>query len=236
MEDLMSFNDESLARLLAESPIPTISAVGHEIDTVLTDLTADLRAPTPSAAAEIISQSYFSLRNDLINSEKKIAEAMRNILYLKNTKLTIFDEKRGARTLIWKIEKLEERRDRSFNFNVGLKKILNLEQIAVSISKRLSPSAIYSNHLNTQKRVKTIYETILSKINSKLELLESNFNGKVQMIQERSPMNILSRGYAIVKNREGKAIKRSLDVELNEILKVILFEGELKVKVEEKSS
>ncbi|MFB3850692.1 MAG: exodeoxyribonuclease VII large subunit [Acidobacteriota bacterium] len=236
MEDLMSFNDESLARLLAESPIPTISAVGHEIDTVLTDLTADLRAPTPSAAAEIISQSYFSLRNDLINSEKKIAEAMRNILYLKNTKLTIFDEKRGARTLIWKIEKLEERRDRSFNFNVGLKKILNLEQIAVSISKRLSPSAIYSNHLNTQKRVKTIYETILSKINSKLELLEINFNGKVQMIQERSPMNILSRGYAIVKNREGKAIKRSLDVELNEILKVILFEGELKVKVEEKSS
>jgi len=236
MEDLMSFNDESLARLLAESPVPTISAVGHEIDTVLTDLTADLRAPTPSAAAEILSQNYFSLKNDLINAEKKVVETMRNILYLKNTKLTIFDERKSARALMWKIEKLEERRDRSFCFSLGLQKVLKIEQIVISLSKRISPKYIYSNYLKTEKQVQAIYEAILSKTLTKLGFWEMILKNKVQMIQERSPMNILSRGYAIVKNGKGKTVKSALEVDLNEILRVILFEGELKIKVEDKSS
>lgn len=234
MEDLMSFNDESLARLLAESPVPTISAVGHEIDTVLTDLTADLRAPTPSAAAEILSQNYFSLKNELINLEKKTVEAMRNILYLKNTKLTLFDESKSVKALIRKIERLEERVDKSFNFQIVDQKISELEQTALSLERRISPKYIFSNYLKTEKEVQAIYGAIISKIRLNFESKEMTFKNKVQNIQERSPMNILSRGYAIVKNGEGKTVKSAMEVDLNEILKVILFEGKLKVKVEDK--
>ncbi|MCX7830838.1 MAG: exodeoxyribonuclease VII large subunit, partial [Acidobacteria bacterium] len=127
MEDLMAFNHESLARVVAESPVPIISAVGHEIDTVLTDLTADLRAPTPSAAAEIISQDYFSLKNKIDDLANKIFASMQHILYLKDTKINLLNERNFGKTLIWKLDRLEERRDRSFSINLALQRIINLQ-------------------------------------------------------------------------------------------------------------
>ena len=65
IEDLWEFNDESLARMIAQSPIPTVSAVGHEIDVTISDLVADLRAPTPSAAAEAVTEDAVALSAEL---------------------------------------------------------------------------------------------------------------------------------------------------------------------------
>ncbi len=238
MEDLMAFNDESLARVVAESPVPIISAVGHEIDLVLTDLTADQRAATPSTAAEIISQNYFVAKETLERTSKKIIEAVNNQIYQKNSRVTIFDQNKVERTIKRSVEKMEERIDRAFSstFYSIKRKCDQYENKINYLIGMASPKTIYRSYDTNLKKVKSIYERISSTMISKIKITENNFKNKMALIAERNPMNILSKGYSIVKNREGKAIRMSSEVNLDEILNVILYKGELKIKVEDKSN
>lgn len=236
IEDLMAFNEESLARMVAESPVPIISAVGHEIDTVLTDLTADLRASTPSAAAEILSEKFFSLKEEVERITQKIIEAMSNIIYLRKTKITIFDSEKIRKAIQRKIERAEERYDKIFVSMVESQKrrLSNYDKKINFLQKRISFESIYKNLLRTEEKIIHLLKEIFSEIKSKIKYIELNFGKTVQILSERNPMNILSKGYSIVKNNENKVIKRSSEINLGEILNVTLFEGQLITKVEEK--
>lgn len=93
IEDLLPFSEESVIEAIHASHIPVISAVGHEIDFCLSDFVADLRAPTPSAAAELVSQGFLDYRNQVENLHHQMQKSMKNRLLLAHSKLNRFDTK-----------------------------------------------------------------------------------------------------------------------------------------------
>lgn len=93
IEDLLPFSEECVIKAIHESQIPIVSAVGHEIDWALSDFVADLRAPTPSAAAELVSQGYLDSRNQVGNLRTQLLKSMESRLVLAESKLKRFDTK-----------------------------------------------------------------------------------------------------------------------------------------------
>ncbi|MBQ7009756.1 MAG: exodeoxyribonuclease VII large subunit [Ruminococcus sp.] len=111
LEDLMAFNDEQLARVIYNCNTPIISAVGHETDTTISDLTADLRAPTPSAAAELAVPDIMSLYNNVSSLEKALTSAFEAQLYSKYHKLEAFEKRIENAVPFSKIKLLREKLD-----------------------------------------------------------------------------------------------------------------------------
>ncbi len=111
LEDLMAFNDEQLARVIYNCNTPIISAVGHETDTTISDLTADLRAPTPSAAAELAVPDITSLYNNVSSLEKTLTSAFEAQLYSKYHKLEAFEKRIENAVPFSKIKLLREKLD-----------------------------------------------------------------------------------------------------------------------------
>lgn len=111
LEDLMAFNDEQLARVIYNCNTPIISAVGHETDTTISDLTADLRAPTPSAAAELAVPDIISLYNNISSLEKALTGAFEAQLYSKYHKLEAFEKRIENAVPFSKIKLLREKLD-----------------------------------------------------------------------------------------------------------------------------
>lgn len=180
LEDLMSFNSEEVARSIFKCNTPVISAVGHETDTTIADFVADFRAPTPSAAAEIVAPDINTL-NDIINNfqsklkmhiNKKL-DATRNYLLIKNQKLISLSPVNSLKAKQQEVEKLEKKIYNSFNTTIKLKEQILSEKIAVLNS--LSPlnvlsrgySLVYKNNsIITDKKALNIGDEINIKLSS----------------------------------------------------------------------
>jgi len=214
LEDLWSFNEEIVARAVAESPLPTISAVGHEIDFSLSDFAADLRAETPSAAAEYISSFAIELR-------EKVSRVFSDISTLTQTKLLelrhFLDSAKDILRVHTPSSKINSLRifldelDGRINFEVH-KYITNksaiLSQKEISLA-RISPES----HLNSAR------ERLFS-IEKQLGLL--------------NPENTLKRGFAMVFDSGGKRIVRASETEIDKNISLKFSDGEVDSKVSNK--
>lgn len=210
LEDLWPFNEEIVARAIYESNIPVISAVGHEIDVTISDYVADLRAPTPTAAAELAvpdintiityldtsrSRSFTAL-NNIINNNYQRLEGIKNS-YILTRPITMYEIKE---------QKLDILLD---NLNRNINKILENNRIKLYT---------YSNSyiLNNPEMLYKYSAQKLEHIISKLEVL--------------NPLNTLNRGYAIIK-REDKVLSSIKNINKDDIIKISLKDGELSSKV-----
>ena len=210
LEDLWPFNEEIVARAIYESNIPVISAVGHEIDVTISDYVADLRAPTPTAAAELAvpdintiityldtsrSRSFTAL-NNIINNNYQRLEGIKNS-YILTRPVTMYEIKE---------QKLDILLD---NLNRNINKILENNRIKLYT---------YSNSyiLNKPEMLYKYSAQKLEHIISKLEVL--------------NPLNTLNRGYAIIK-REDKVLSSIKNINKDDIIKISLKDGELSSKV-----
>lgn len=210
LEDLWPFNEEIVARAIYESNIPVISAVGHEIDVTISDYVADLRAPTPTAAAELAvpdintiityldtskSRSFTAL-NNIINNNYQRLEGIKNS-YILTRPVTMYEIKE---------QKLDILLD---NLNRNINKILENNRIKLYT---------YSNSyiLNNPEMLYKYSAQKLEHIISKLEVL--------------NPLNTLNRGYAIIK-REDKVLSSIKNINKDDIIKISLKDGELSSKV-----
>ncbi|MBX3039793.1 MAG: exodeoxyribonuclease VII large subunit [Bdellovibrionaceae bacterium] len=210
MEDLWAFNDETLARTIAESPVPVISAVGHEIDFTISDFVADLRAPTPSAAAELVAKSSSEILDRIRQMDRLLK------LSLDRQLKTLLQNISGlSRRLIDPRKKLED---------LALRNDDLLTRLDLAMMNRLSKRR--QKLEPKQSLLEKALQLFLQKRRAKAERLQA-------MLDSLSPLKVVERGYAIV-TRDEAVVKSASQVDIGTELRIRLAEGELVVTVKEK--
>ncbi len=235
IEDLWAFNNESLAREIFDFPLPIISGVGHEIDFTITDFVSDLRAPTPTAAAELVTENYFQLTDKLQEVKTNLSNLMQGLLAENSQKILL-----SAQSLKSPLTLLKEQSQSLDNFELRLSGAIQSiathakQNFQILTSQMYQSSAlqkfrIYKDRLNNNfKSLKVQQANLIEKRKLTLQSMSSN-------LKAVSPLAILDRGYAIVMNNKGQALKSSKEVKVGDILKTRLADGELISNVSKKN-
>jgi len=232
IEDLWSFNSEKLARRIFEFKIPVLSAIGHETDFTICDFVSDLRAPTPSSGAEIISEFYVGIFEEL-NSKKQL---LKKEFLLKLSNLTN-SLKLTSKSLVNPKTKLKEDFMKTDEMNNKLKYLLNsfisekqflIDKEKLSL-KRLNPSdyvkTLKNNNLSLEKNLKTFIKNILN-------IKNENFKGSIKELEALSPLQILARGYSITKIKSSQTIIRdSKDINIGDIISSVVANSKIESKI-----
>ena len=218
LEDLWSFNEEIVVRSVYKSSIPVISAVGHETDTTLIDFVSDLRAPTPTAAAE----KAVPVRDELISRidelNLRIKLSFNNKLYGNKDRINYLIK------LLGKPEQIFENKTQKLDFIYkdfeNLFKDIFVEKknkITQYVKCLLPPKILISNLFSKQQLLETKFKNFLENIiNSK----ETKLNYLEQLLEASSFNRVLERGFALVMNNKGKPIKRSSEASKNANVKI----------------
>ena len=231
IEDLWCFNNEDLAREIFSFPIPTISGVGHEIDFTICDFVSDIRVPTPTASAELVSEFIYQLSDKLNNNNNKlhksieyIFEDIRQSINLNKSKLknplTLLREK--SQTL----DNIDLRLRQNHN-NLMLKRLNKLKNMAAMVNNK-SP---LSRLTILQEKVNNVYKSVNRVIEEKLKSKRNTLERFSKNIQILNPLSILDRGYAIIINNKGLALKSSSETDKGEKLKARLSKGSIDIEV-----
>ncbi len=212
MEDLWPFNEERVARAMVRSSKPVISAVGHEVDYTISDFVADLRAPTPSAAAEIVSQSKVELLRRVEAYDNRLKSAIQFRLSTLRHFLASRVGSRGFAVAEAQLKRLAQRVD-----DLGFR----LEQLGRGggfIRNRAHRLEVCANKLESsiQRRVRGAHEAFVQ-VAQKLEAL--------------SPLAVLERGYAVCLTPDGKVLRNVDSVEVDASVRIRLHRGTLHAKV-----
>ena len=210
IEDLWCFNEEMVARAIYESKIPVISAVGHEIDFTIADFVADLRAPTPTGAAEMAVPNITDL-NNLFNQLKiRATKAIQNKLDFSNNELTTLKSKQILKNPLSIYEIKEQRLDNL------------LDRLQLFISNKIKEDNL--------RYYKIIDNKLLKEPTKILENKEYQFNLLLKTVTILNPMKLLDSGYSIVKNKNEVITSVKL-VDINDVINVALKDGTLEAKV-----
>lgn len=228
IEDLWAFNDERLVRLIAKSPVPTISAVGHEIDFTISDFVADLRAPTPSAAAELVAKSSKELGQRLSHLSHKLSSSFSHKLKdlksrLENLKLRLVDPQKSLQDLSLRNDELLNRLQSAMD-TLFLRHRHKLEML----SEKMPHPDVKLNMARREvsHRTKDLYTAMLKKMDRSRHKLES----RMAVLDSISPLKVLDRGYAIVTQGE-QVIRSAADVNANKPLGIRFGKGSVEVKI-----
>ena len=230
LEDLWSFNDEQLARLIYVSPVPIISGVGHETDFTIADFVADVRAPTPTAAAELSCTSWAQSNADLLGVLKRLQQSQARILERASLRLDratgrLVSPQQRLRQMRQRLQVAEQRLQ---SFSLTLRKQQQLDHAWHRLQRCLPGLRSF------KQRVQDWPLRLLQSQSAVLRQKKQALHQAEQTLQALSPTSVLDRGYAIVRNQKGAIIKNSLDVNANEHLQVQLAQGHLLVKLKQK--
>ena len=228
IEDLWAFNDEKLARTIAQSPVPIISAVGHEIDFTIADFVADLRAPTPSAAAELVvknaadlTQKIDSLKRYLISGWEKNLRL--DLQKLKSLSQRLVDPQRRLQDLTQRNDELWVRLQQAMQSYLHKKKL----EIKLSTETLKSPEQILMgkrNQLETARfKLNSFSQRLVDKKKFKLERLMSNLDGL-------SPLKVVERGYSVTTLNK-VLVKSSDQLKKGDEVQIKLMKGTFSAKV-----
>ena len=232
-EDLWAFNEERLARTIFASEIPVISAVGHEIDFSIADFVADVRAATPSAAAEIVAEREDNLEayiqqktQDMLQIiEYKMLSSQSELQELSNSQVfTDFPQ----RIKDWKYE-LEDTQER---ISDALEDRLKEQTKKLDrLSKRLSPVKLASNLGDKKTRLAVLTQRNSSAMKELVDRKDENLKIEMASLDALSPLSVLGRGFSVTKNAKGKILRDVKDVKSSEKVKIQLAKGKIEAEV-----
>lgn len=227
LEDLWSFNDERVARAIFASTIPVVSAVGHETDVTIADFVADLRAPTPSAAAEVVSRNQLELLRQLQNGQQRLEMAMDYFLAERTRRFTQLQHRLHQQHPQLRLARqqtvLERLRQR---MNVALegqlkRATLRQQRVAQRLNQQNPQPKIY----RAQTRIQQLEYRLAENLRARLSSTRERFGNAVTHLEAVSPLSTLARGYSVTTATDGKVLKQTQQVKAGDVLTTRLSDG-----------
>ncbi len=232
LEDLWCFNDEALAREIAQSQLPVVSAVGHEVDFTIADFVADLRAPTPSAAAEILSQDSAALIN-LINTQKvRLGRAITHYLEVHKQR---FNMKKQRLQGLHPQNRIQHQWQSLDNLQIKLQHqihqvLTQSEKQLQSFSSRLAQQSPTTRLITARDKLQRASERLQGACQVLLNTKKNELSKNVSLLQTVSPLSTLARGYSITLSNE-RTVNHVDTVEVGDEIKTRVTDGEITSKV-----
>ena len=239
LEDLWCFNEEMVARAIFHSHLPVISAVGHETDVTIADFVADVRAPTPSAAAELVSRNQTELLQQLQYRRQRLEIALDRLFAekqqkLKHLSLRLHNQHPQAQLRIQQqlITQLSHRLQQSLHHR-WQKKAENLTALSMRLYKNPLPLRLQQY----EQQLAQLKVRLNSHMNLTLSLQQKQLAHLCGKLDSLSPLKVLARGYSITQNQQNFTIRSMKDVNVGEHIKTRLTDGNIisqVIRLEEK--
>ena len=233
LEDLWCFNEEEVARAIFRSTLPIISAVGHETDVTIADFVADLRAPTPSAAAELVSRNQDELLQQLRHQQQRLDMAFDRLFTRKSQRLKQLTlrlqnqhPQNQLRTQQAKNEQLTHRLQLAM-----LRQFENTQQKFTALSSRLKQNPLPYRVQRHQQRLEQLQVRLNFFVNRQVTERQNKLATLCGKLDGLSPLKVLARGYSIAENAQGKAIISTQDVKKGECITTQVKDGRIISKV-----
>ena len=233
LEDLWCFNHEQLARAIYQSELPIVSAVGHEIDTTISDYVADVRAATPSAAAELVSPNTQELHSKVIELINRLNNAFKHDMADKRALATQLQHRLN---LCHPRNQLNQKTQRLDELTIALQqgmrnRLYQQERTLNNLTPRLmrqSPDKKLSQASHQLMQIQTRLEQA---IQHKLQHAQNSLALQASRLDSVSPLNVLARGYSITKTQQGKVVKSVDHIKTGDVLITELADGAIKSTV-----
>lgn len=234
MEDLWCFNDEQLARAIYASAIPVVSAVGHEIDFTIADFAADLRAPTPSGAAELCTPEKDSVRRQVQLLGNRLLRRQRSQLQGAEYRLRLLTQRlvfmpHPPEQFLLRLDELTARLQRSLQ-RIMQTQQYRLDQVVLRLAHQ---NPVHRLHLADQ-RLRATTTRLLQAGQQSLQTNRERFQRAVSLLHALSPLATLGRGYAIARTTGPKprVIRQAAQVQPGDTIETLLHRGTLRSRVE----
>ena len=236
LEDLWPFNEEAVARAIAESTVPVISAVGHQTDFTIADFVADVRAPTPSAAAEMVIRPKTDFEEIVRGMRDQLAQTMRLRIALWDRRMNRTGLERAAGLLRGKLSSGWQRSDEQ---GFHLRQAIGVRLRSAETQLRSADTALMARDLRlsmarSRSRLEGLGNRLEPTLRRRLERLAATLDSLDSRRASLSPLNVLERGYAIVQDQQGAVIRESARTDVGDALRVRLHRGRLRVRVDER--
>lgn len=233
LEDLWCFNEEAVARAVAACKTPIVSAVGHETDVSISDFVADVRAPTPSAAAELLAPDSSGLQHRLDGLQRRLTLRMQNRLVHDRLRLESLIRRlrhpgERLRQQAQRLDDLDMRLRRAFLHNLNQRR-----ERLVRLETRLAAQHPGRTLALLGQRLDSLAERLPRAMRDVLKDRRQRFQAQLQTLQIVSPLATLARGYSILLDEQGQAIRSAEQTRNGQRLTARLNEGELQVRVED---
>lgn len=234
LEDLAAFNDESLARTVAASRLPTISAIGHETDFTICDFVADLRAPTPSAAAELVIRSRQELEESVATLRDRLRRAMQYRLLYRRQQLTELEKNRAFARMEDAIARRQQRID---DLRFRLESQVRARLAVAQRRLELAASHLYRQDVRRrltmrQRDLEARVEALTAAAQRMLLRRRARWEQAAAKLSALSPVSILERGYSLIFSASGALVKDAEQLRPGDTIRARLARGETEARVE----
>lgn len=231
LEDLWTFNEERVARAIADSHIPVVSAIGHEVDFTIADLVADFRAPTPTAAAEAVvpnrTQLYAQLHNLSTRLTRTVVDRLAIFRRIIETHRTILGDPTSL------LDQFRLKTDHALaSLQFAFASTIHQRQLALARLSHILASHTPEQRLEyQQRRIHELHRRLIQAMSRQQERKQAAFARNAGLLHAISPLAVLGRGYSIVQQKNGDIIRSYTEVHLGKNISITLAQGGIDCEV-----